>query len=246
MPSGSRCAAATASPTPSCATTRRRAAGPRGSRSRARARAIAAAPDGVWVAHLDTPTVAHLDADDRPGDGERPPPPAGVRPGLGCGPCVGEPAHGRHARAHRTADRRARVDRRAAPPDADRRRRRPRVRHRASPITRSASSTRAPRGRSGSRFRSGSTRSRSPATPSTSGSRRSGTTASRGWTCADHRSRRLTSPSSSARCASAARFWFWGRSVRPNVSNSSCSVPFTVSTLTTSSSAICRLEAGAA
>jgi hypothetical protein len=26
-----------------------------------RARAIAAAPDGVWVAHLDTPTVAHLD-----------------------------------------------------------------------------------------------------------------------------------------------------------------------------------------
>ena len=63
---------------------------------------------------------------------------------------------------------------------------------------------------------------------------------------ADHRSRRLTSPSSSARSASAARFWFCGRSLIPNASNSSCSVPFTVSTLITSSSAICRFDAGAA
>ena len=46
--------------------------------------------------------------------------------------------------------------------------------------------------------------------------------------------------------ASAARFWFCGRSSSPNSSNSGVSVPLTVSTASTSSSAICRLDAGAA
>ena len=48
-------------------------------------------------------------------------------------------------------------------------------------------------------------------------------------------------PVSSARGASAARFWFCGSAVEPERSNSCVSVPLTVSTVSTSSSAICSV-----
>ena len=94
---------------------------------------------------------------------------------------------------------------------------------------------------------SATTPSRPPPIAITSGWPVSPTTRSRASTCAeDQRSSRRTTPVSSAAVASVARLAFCGTWSSPKISNSWVSVPLTVSTESTSCSAIARLVAGAA